>query len=106
MGRPVNPRHQFGDGLNIRQHRRDETQPRDRSLSLGGFVEIEFEVTTCRQPRFTHDFVSMPVEAVLAGAVADHYDIILLCCKAYDLDDAMAAIAPAVGPDSAILPGS
>jgi 2-dehydropantoate 2-reductase len=40
----------------------------------------------------------------VAGAVADHYDIILLCCKAYDLDDAMAAIAPAVGPDSAILP--
>ena len=39
-----------------------------------------------------------------AGAVADHYDIILLCCKVYDLDDAMAAIAPAVGPDSAILP--
>jgi 2-dehydropantoate 2-reductase len=48
--------------------------------------------------------IRMPVETVLAGAAANHYDIILLCCKAYDLDDAMTAIAPAVGPDSAILP--
>ena len=48
--------------------------------------------------------IRMPVKAVLVGAVAGHYDIILLCCKAYDLDDAVAAIAPVVGPDSAILP--
>jgi 2-dehydropantoate 2-reductase len=48
--------------------------------------------------------IRMPIETVLAGAVAGHYDTILLCCKAYDLDDAMAAIAPAVGPDSTILP--
>jgi len=41
--------------LAIRQHRRDETQPRERSLSLGGLVEIEFKVTNCWQPRFTHD---------------------------------------------------
>jgi 2-dehydropantoate 2-reductase len=29
---------------------------------------------------------------------------VLLACKAYDLDDAMASFAPAVGPDTAILP--
>jgi 2-dehydropantoate 2-reductase len=32
------------------------------------------------------------------------YDLILLSCKAYGLEQAMADIAPAVGPDTAILP--
>lgn len=31
-------------------------------------------------------------------------ELILLSCKAYDLDDAIAAIRPAVGPDTIILP--
>lgn len=33
-----------------------------------------------------------------------HHDLILLGCKAYDLDTAIAAIAPAVGPRTTILP--
>ena len=32
------------------------------------------------------------------------FDLVLLSCKAYDLDSAMDAIAPAVGPDTTILP--
>ena len=32
------------------------------------------------------------------------YDIVLLSCKAYGLEQAMADIAPAVGPDTTILP--
>ena len=32
------------------------------------------------------------------------YDVVLLGCKAYDLDSALDAIAPAVGPETAILP--
>jgi 2-dehydropantoate 2-reductase len=32
------------------------------------------------------------------------FDLVLLACKAYDLDDAIASIAPSVGPDTAILP--
>lgn len=32
------------------------------------------------------------------------FDAVLLACKAYDLDDAMQAIAPAVGPSTLILP--
>lgn len=32
------------------------------------------------------------------------FDAVLLACKAYDLDDAMKAIAPAVGPSTMILP--
>jgi 2-dehydropantoate 2-reductase len=45
-----------------------------------------------------------PVKTVLAGQVAGPYDVVLLCCKGYDLDDAIAAIAPAMGPASVILP--
>ncbi len=41
---------------------------------------------------------------VQAGALRDPFDLILLSCKSYDLDDAIAAFAPAVGPDTAILP--
>ncbi len=33
-----------------------------------------------------------------------HYDLILLSCKSYDLDDAMRAFAPAVGPRTMIMP--
>lgn len=32
------------------------------------------------------------------------YDLVLLSCKAYDLDEAIGAIRPAVGPDTAIVP--
>ena len=42
--------------------------------------------------------IRAPAKVVLAGEVDGPYDVILLCCKAYDLDDAMLAIAPAVGP--------
>ncbi|MEO7083713.1 MAG: ketopantoate reductase family protein [Gemmatimonadaceae bacterium] len=42
--------------------------------------------------------------AVQAGAVAGPYDLILLSCKAFDLEDAIASFAPAVGPNTAILP--
>jgi 2-dehydropantoate 2-reductase len=41
---------------------------------------------------------------VLAGELHEPYDLILLSCKAYDLDDAIAAFAPAVGPTTAIVP--
>ena len=37
-------------------------------------------------------------------AATPGWDVILLACKAYDLDDAIAAIRPAVGPGTAILP--
>lgn len=44
------------------------------------------------------------VRTVQAGALDGTYDLIIFACKSYDLDSAMAAIAPAVGPDTAILP--
>jgi len=48
-------------------------------------------------------FVPAP-PTVLAGAIQAPFDLILLCCKAYDLDSAMRDIAPAVGPQTVILP--
>jgi len=45
-----------------------------------------------------------PVKTLLAEEVEAGYDIVLLTCKAYDLDNAAAAIAPAVDDRTAILP--
>ena len=39
-----------------------------------------------------------------ADALHESYDLVLLSCKAYDLPDAIASFAPAVGADTAILP--
>ena len=41
---------------------------------------------------------------VQAGALREPYDLILLSCKAYDLDPAVTAFAPAVGAGTAVLP--
>lgn len=41
---------------------------------------------------------------ILAKDIAEPYDIVLLSCKAYDLEGAMDSIAASVGPDTAILP--
>jgi 2-dehydropantoate 2-reductase len=44
------------------------------------------------------------VQTVLAEAIKSPYDAILLTCKAYDLDAAIEAIAPAMGPKSVVIP--
>lgn len=44
------------------------------------------------------------VKTVTERSLNGHYDLILLSCKAFDLESAIQAIAPAVGPDTAILP--
>ena len=41
---------------------------------------------------------------VLADKLNTPFDVILLSCKAFDLDDAIKSLAPAVGPNTAILP--
>ena len=48
--------------------------------------------------------ITRPVQTVGAGALGGPYDAVVLSCKAYDLDDAIASFAPAVGPGTAILP--
>ncbi len=41
---------------------------------------------------------------VQADALKHHFDLVMLSCKAFDLDDAIRSFAPAVGPRTAILP--
>ena len=41
---------------------------------------------------------------LLQDALHESFDVVLLSCKAYDLDAAMASFAPAVGPDTVVLP--
>jgi 2-dehydropantoate 2-reductase len=41
---------------------------------------------------------------VQADKVRETFDVVLLSCKAFDLDDAIASFAPAVGPQTAIIP--
>ena len=44
------------------------------------------------------------VKTVLASEVQPIYDALILTCKAYDLDAAVASIAPAVAPSGYVLP--
>jgi 2-dehydropantoate 2-reductase len=41
---------------------------------------------------------------VLAAELRTPFDAVILSCKAYDLDGAMESFAPAVGPDTAVVP--
>jgi 2-dehydropantoate 2-reductase len=41
---------------------------------------------------------------VQADSIKDKFDVVLLSCKAYDLDDAIKSFAPAVGPQTSIIP--
>jgi 2-dehydropantoate 2-reductase len=50
------------------------------------------------------DFHHPQPPIVQAEALREPFDLVLLSCKAYDLDDAIRSIAPAVGPSTAILP--
>lgn len=67
---------------------------RDAQLKEAGLV--------IRSPR--GDATLRDVKTVQAGRIDAPYDLVLLSCKAYHLDDAIASFAPAVGPDTAILP--
>jgi len=48
--------------------------------------------------------ITRKVETVLAGGIQAPYDVVLLTSKAYDLDAALEAIAPAMGPKSVVIP--
>ena len=39
-----------------------------------------------------------------ADKLAENFDVVLLSCKAFDLEDAIKSFAPAVGPQTAIIP--
>jgi len=44
------------------------------------------------------------IKTMVASEVAPVYDAVILTCKAYDLDAAVAAIAPAIAPNGYVLP--
>ncbi|HKS89378.1 MAG TPA: 2-dehydropantoate 2-reductase N-terminal domain-containing protein, partial [Stellaceae bacterium] len=46
----------------------------------------------------------VPAQVATADRVGGPYDVVLLTAKHYDLDGAIAAIRPAVGPQTAVLP--
>src|ERR1700761_3769500 len=41
---------------------------------------------------------------VQADTIKEKFDVVLLSCKAYDLEDAINSFAPAVGPQTSIIP--
>ena len=52
----------------------------------------------------TYGNFASPVKAIVKSELSGPFDFILLTCKAYDLTEAIEAIAPAVGRGTAILP--
>jgi 2-dehydropantoate 2-reductase len=84
----------------------------------GRLIEVGGDVTFLVRPRRAAELagagltiksaagnLTVPAPAtVLADGLRAHFDLILLSCKAYDLDDAITSLAPAVGPATAILP--
>ncbi|MFC5580453.1 2-dehydropantoate 2-reductase [Rhodanobacter terrae] len=85
-------------GGRLRQHGRDVTflvrERRAAQLARHGLA--------IRSATGDADLPAPPT--VLAADLHATYDLIVLSCKAYGLEQAMADIAPAVGPDTAILP--
>jgi 2-dehydropantoate 2-reductase len=46
----------------------------------------------------------LAVRAIVSEQIEAPYDLVLVSCKAYDLESAMDGFAPAVGPETTILP--
>jgi 2-dehydropantoate 2-reductase len=81
-------------------------------------ADVTFLVRAARAAQLQHDGLrirsplgdaNLEVALATADALPERvaqapFDLVLLSCKAYDLDSAMDAIAPAIGPGTAILP--
>jgi 2-dehydropantoate 2-reductase len=90
--------------------------------ALGGFFggcmvqagrDVTFLVRSRRADQLSRDGLqiirpagnfSVPARVLLAGTPTDPFDLVLLALKSYSLDEAMAQFAPAVGPQTTILP--
>ena len=83
----------------------------------GRLVEADADVTFLVRPKRREQLqrdglriestlgnLQLPVRTVLADELEPDYDLILFTCKAYDLDSAMDAIAPAMRGSCAIVP--
>lgn len=90
--------------------------------SVGGYfgarlieagVDVSFLVRPARASMLTaqglrivspHGDLKLQVKCVSRDTVAPDYDLVMLAPKAYDLADALDAVAPAMGPDTFVLP--
>jgi 2-dehydropantoate 2-reductase len=90
--------------------------------AIGGYVggrlqqsgaDVTFLVRPARRERLERDGlvikstkgdITQKVKTVLNGSEGGPYDIVLLTAKAYDLDSAIESIAPAVGPNTTVVP--
>ena len=82
-----------------------------RLVQAGG--DVSFLVRERRQQqlrqhglvvRSPHGDFQLPVQTVRREQLAAPADLVLLACKAYDLDAALAAIAPAMGEHTTLVP--
>ena len=80
---------------------------------LKGGADVTFLVRPARAAQLKRDGlvvntqdgeISTRVKTVQQGQLDGTYDVVLLCCKAYDLMDAISAIAPVMDEQSVILP--
>ncbi len=90
--------------------------------AIGGFFgsrlieagsEVDFLVRPQRAARLASEGLNVrtgrgtfaaPVSVLTTVDAADPHDLVLLSCKAYDIDPAIEAIRPAVGPGTVVLP--
>src|SRR6478609_11537875 len=83
-------------------------------MLIKGGADVTFLVRPARAAQLQRDGlivqtqdgneVRSQVKTVQAGELDGTYEVVLLTCKAYDLDAAMDAIAPAMGEQSVIVP--
>jgi len=88
------------------------------AISAGGLLEAGRDVTFLVRPRRAAQLAQTGLvikepgrrlhrtnpPTVQAEQLREPFDLILLSCKAYDLDDAIRSFRAAVGPGTAILP--
>ncbi len=76
-------------------------------------ADVTFLVRPARREQIARDGLritsglgdlTLPVKTVVAGQLAPGYDLVLLTCKAYDLESSMDAIAPAMDGSGTVLP--
>ncbi|WP_027801603.1 2-dehydropantoate 2-reductase [Paraburkholderia dilworthii] len=71
-------------------------------VRAGRAERLQRDGLVIRSPR--GDLTQRDVKTILAGVSAEPFDVVLLSCKAYSLDDAIDSFAPLVGESTLILP--
>lgn len=71
-------------------------------VRAGRAAQLKQHGLQIKSPRGDLTLASPP--HLLSAQIAGHYDLVIVGCKAYDLDATMESFAAAVGPQTAILP--